>query len=407
MPADRESRPQLSPAQPDKGAKDREVDTLTADGTAAEGSPGTAMEALTVAGSDMKAAGAQDTFTLDITFSGLCLLVRQTKGRDRLLVLLPPVPSEGGEMPEHLMVLGTHRRFAHTGPFERKGEFREYVLKDGALAFSNWSSAASATLELPEEVVDLEDAADGRPPIPSQARLRWAIGPGQVCTECSNDDGGVWRFQGRKQRMATRLTWRICGVAAAGYGRRGIAIKFTAAEGGEQNFFIQAVEEPAPRSSTRRKRWRAALYLYHTPADELPSHAGHPLQQAEEDVDENHHFAAYYGLFVPNLDVPLPVRVPDAEEDEDEDEDDDEGEEEGAEEDEGEGEEEEEDCAERVEGVEGNEKLLLQGPARTRFLRSATSAYHGFHGRLFTCTLAASTDRHTPQPSETATTPEG
>jgi hypothetical protein len=336
------------------------------------------------ANKNSRAAKSKPThFTLDITFSGLCLLVRQTAAK-KLLVLLPHVHAEGGEMPEHLMVLGTHQRFTPTGPFERKGQFREFVLKEGTLAFSNWSSNGEAKLALPKEVVDLTGVAGGRPPIPAQARLRWAVGPGKVCTECANDHGGKWRFAGRTQRMTTRLAWRLENVTARVNGELGIRVRFTAAEGGEQDFVVRPVEEPDPdpEAPIGATRWRAGLYLYHTPADELPSHDGHPQQQAEDDGDENTHFAAYYGLFDPNLDVPLPVRVPDEDEEEDEDE-------------------------VREAPPESDDKLRLSPRLQEKFAKSATSAYHGFHGRLFTCTLATSTDSDTRLPPQTAANPEG
>lgn len=320
---------------------------------------------------DTAATATPQPFTLDITFSGLCLLVRQTTAK-KLLILLPHAHSEGGEMPEHLMVLGAHGRYRPAGPFQRKGQFREYVLTDGDLAFVNWTPVPSAELALPASVADLTTLAEERPPLPEHARLRWPIPAGHLCAECARDEGAVWRFAGSKRRMATRLAWRIPGVTATVGGQPGLRIRFTTVDGGEQEFVIRPAKEADP-DNPGTEIYRAALYLYHTPADELPSHAGHPSEQAEEDGDENHHFGAYYGLFIPNLDEPLPVRVPEEEE----------------------------------EDEQRDQELGRQASTAARTLSLAAASrllhgYQGFHGRLYTCTLATSEDTETPAESTLA-----
>lgn len=325
------------------------------------------------AGGGVTAATTRTKYIVDITFSGLCLLVRQTTPQ-RLLVLLPRVPHEGGAMPEHLMVLGTHRRYRPIGPFERKDQFREYRLKDGDLAFDGWMPAGTADLKLPAEVVDLTEVADGRPPVPGQARLRWLIEAGEICDECVHDEGGRWRFAGKEQAMSTRIAWRIEGETDTPGNQLRFGFKFTAVEGGEQEFAIHPVPELDP-DVAGEKVWRAALYLYHAPEEELPSHAGHPSQQGDED-EENHHFAAYYSLFIPNLDFPLPVRVPD---DADEDEEAEAGTQPGA-----------SGAQQSALGPQQATAAALERAAR--LAASATSAYHGFHGRLYTCTVATSLD---------------
>ncbi|HEX2077996.1 MAG TPA: hypothetical protein VHG08_09810 [Longimicrobium sp.] len=326
------------------------------EGTAEEGEAGDEEESA--------AQAAPTKFTLDITLSGLCMLVRKEKGEDKqLLVLLPPVHAGHGGMPEHRAVLGTHKRYFPSGPFEEKGRFREYVLADGDLVIDELVGGDNLDLKLtPLKVADLTEVAERQAPIPGRARVTMPIKKGSRCVDCAHD-GAVWKFAGRKQLMATKLVWRIKGLEnRTPEGELAIQIKFKPKGGMEgEPFVIRAVPD-----SDVDDKMRAALYLYHTPEDELPSHPGHPDQQAEDEVDENVHFGAYYELFEPTLRVPLPSRA----DEEDEEEDDEEAR-----------------AGDRSAAGAGEDLKL-----RERAAASSGGGFHGYHGRLYTCTVSTWTD---------------
>jgi hypothetical protein len=314
------------------------------------------------------ARGAAREFTLDITFSGLCLLVRQKKAK-RLLVLLPDTRGHENDhkIPKHLAVLGAHERYEPEGPFEKKGRFFEYELGEGKLSFlPRLESGQALDLDFDPKTLDLADltaVASHRPPVAGEARLEMAIVNGTICPDCGLDSGATWLFDRRKNRMATRVSWRITGVTnATSDGRLGVIIRYHEHEG-YRDFVIRPVEDP-------HEGYRAAFYLYHAPESELPSKAGHPDVLKKEEVDEpefNHHFGAFYDLFRPKLKAALPERIPDEDDDE---------------EDGGSGE---------AGDALASGLSALAAPAGLR-----TGGYHGHHGRFYTCTAATALDTVTP-----------
>lgn len=244
---------------------------------------------------------AQETFTLEIAISGLCLLVRQVDA-DRLLILLPPAHTEheNGKRPAHRAVLGAHERYKPEGPFVQKGRFHECVLEEGTLSFHpDTETAPGITLSFPAEtpsIADLTGVAGEHALVPARARVKMLIERGGLCADCANDPGGRWHFDGNSQHMATRVTWRIDDVWTRGSAAPAVKLVLKSKTGSVDTFVIHPVEK------------KAAFYLYHTPSDELPSHLGHPAQQ-EADPEVNHHFGAYYDLFEPRLEADLPEKV--------------------------------------------------------------------------------------------------
>lgn len=331
-------------------------------------------------------AGLSQPFTLDITLSGLCLLVRHPRAR-KLVVLLPPAHAHNGDLPEHRAVLGAHSRYRPEGPFERKRRFFECALADGALAFTGGlKSPHRIALNLAgAEVVDLSEV-DNRPPDRCRARLSLEIDRGALCPDCVHDHGATWLFNFKKQRMATRVTWRIRGVRNTWDGLPGVCMESTSSTGARQRFVVRPVKDAAAPDG-----YRAAFYLYHTPLTELPSHVGHPqgpeagktAQTSAEGGELNQHFGAYFHLFDPPLQAALPERVPD-EEDEDE------------------GDEDEDaqnlavaDTIGRQDGSSLVPVARFLAPRRAPLpLRSAVAAaFAGYHGRLYTCTVATAEER--------------
>lgn len=322
-----------------------------------------------------------ETFTLDITLSGLCLLARDTAANS-LTVLLPHAPAHG-DMPEHLAVLGTHERYAPEGPFEQIGRFFEARLGEGTLLIE---AVASDPIKIGFDktgIADLSEVAHERAPLPDKARVRMPIGYGSHVEDGLPASGATWYFDRKKQRMATRLTWRIEQVRNELAGDPGVCIRFVSpgAHGSSEAFIIRAREEDGPGNGKR-----AAFYLYNSPAEELPSHPGHP-QTPQVEPDVNHHFGAYYDLFMPRLSVPLPERVPDDDEDDEEEAEDDEGQAQpGA-------------PAQALAASAGQASAKRFKPmqhiaerlSRSRMTRGSVKlfgGYLGFHGRLYTCTVA-------------------
>jgi hypothetical protein len=318
---------------------------------------------------------AVESFTLDITLSGLCLLVRRRKAK-QLRVLLPQVHGHGDNVPRHVAVLGAHRRFRPDGPFTKKGRFHESELSDGELVFE---PASDHILELKfspklgdPEVANLSEVTLQNP-VAKRARVQMTIRHGEICGDCDHDPGGTWRFNGKKQRMATRISWRIeRAKSVIGSDRHlGVAITFKPHTGANQEFTVDAVEDP-PRSG----RYRAAFYLYHTPPGELPSQEGHPEDGGE--VDRNHHFRAFFDLFDPKLDVPLPEPAEDENEDE--------------------GEGDEVRLVATGSSIVGASAVSLADVLGLKELTGdevakLAAAHHSGHGRLVTCTLATADDQ--------------
>jgi hypothetical protein len=338
-------------------------------------------------GSETQSATAAEPvkFTLDITISGLCLLVRRTKAEE-LLVLLPPVHAHGDEdedMPEHVAVIGTHERYKPEGPFVPNGRFREFKMSDGTIELvPPLLSERKIDLDFnpyQPAIVDLSEIAE-RPPVRQKARIDMTIDRGEICGECGIDSGATWHFGGKKRQMATRLSWRINGLEnLAPDGGPGVVIRFTPRGGEPVEFVVR------PLYDKDAKKHRAAFYLYHTPETELPSQSGHPERQdeREEDADTNHHFSAFYDLFVPRLDVPLPELVPDEDKDDDEDNDEEDEGDEGVDE-------------KRVEnGVDAAfvQSLATAAPEAKRAFIFKSAGFHGYHGRLYTCTAATAEDK--------------
>ena len=184
-------------------------------------------------------------------------------------------------------------------------------------------------------------------------------------------------FNGTAGRMATRLTWRIQGVTSTtSDGKPGVVIRYPSPGGGHKEFVVRPTADP-------QETFRAAFYLYHAPASELPSHPGHPERTAREERDDpefNQHFGAFYDVFRPRIDAKLPERIPDDDDEEEDDEEPEDG-----------------DDADDVEsGLEEKDASQLAGASGRQFRAMSTSGYHGFHGRLYTCTVATTLDRDTP-----------
>lgn len=290
---------------------------------------------------------AAHPFTLDITFSGLVLLVPE-KGTGKLLVLLPDardggahaVPRDSGveqaedhrghgdagegehgecahadqhEMPPHVAVIGAHERYMPAGG-TTIGHFNELILDKGTLVFEPGTAASTGTAmpwtrKISEfQVVNLKRAARGKQLDPTRALVRLQLGGGSVCVDCAHDDGANWNFYGKEQKMATRLTWRVEGLTTTVDGRPGITICLEQDGVNQKCFQILAIPDPGC-STPGTSGLRAALYLYNTPETERPSYSGHP-PQPPKDEPLNHHFRAYYDLFIPALNEKLPRHVP-------------------------------------------------------------------------------------------------
>jgi hypothetical protein len=329
---------------------------------------------------------APTRFTLDITFSGLCLLARRTTAK-QLRVLLPHVDVHDHDgMPEHLAVIGAHKRYSRPDPFKDTGRFFEYILEgEGVLAFDpplTQDPPEDPELALPPVVADLTTVARRRPPLAERARVRLDVDRGALCTECVLEEGTRWRFNRKEQKMATRLAWRIPNVTNKVEDSLGIRIVYTVTGKKPIDFVIRPIWE---LGSKGEKVYRAAFYLYHTPEDELPSHAGHPSQQAEQPGDRNEHFGEFFDLFVPEITADLPVRVPDPD---DENDDDDTGN--------------EDDEQQNVTALTtditadssdlGHLKELFRLDKVDKSVVAPERAFVGHHGRLFTCTLATAKD---------------
>lgn len=264
---------------------------------------------------------AGQPFTLDITFSGLVLLVPE-KGTGKLLVLLPDANGHGGHggngghagrhsIPKHFAVLGAHERYKPTGG-AAKGRFHELEMKKGTLVLGLDFGGEQGTTNFIDfdkfNVANLGEVADGKKPLRTKSWVQLEIGAGEVCDDCAHDDGATWDFGGKKQKMATRLTWRIAGLKnKLDDGQPGIVFRLMKGNATE-DFVVRATEEPSCAGAATGAL-RAAVYLYNTPADELPSSNGHP--ERPDPIDpRNRHFGVYYGLFDPPLDEDLPIHVP-------------------------------------------------------------------------------------------------
>lgn len=343
-----------------------------------EAGPQAAATAQDAGGEAAGEAQAVEPFTLDITFSGLVLLVQQKVGK-KLLVLLPRAeghPAHGPDgrrgMPEHVAVLGTQPRYDPTGPFVRKNQFCEYKLAKGTLTFDpplKQEPKREIRLNLDKFDVGSLTGATDQPPIPERAWVQMDVTAGGACVDCAHDDGARWMFRGEPRQMATRMSWRIPDLVNEEGGRRVVRVTFTPKDGAPQHFSISPQPDPVGAQD------RAVLYLYNTPEDELPSHVGHPSPPDVGENEENHHFAAFYELFDPKPSVPLPKLIDEDDEDDDIDGEDDEGVD-------------TESAATRADDPDTLADARSRSGLKERVAAARQERFAEYHGRLYTCTLA-------------------
>lgn len=244
-------------------------------------------------------------FTLHVTFAGLCLFRRNPT--DRLVVLIPDTPPSH----RHEAVLGFHVRYEEqTGQPGRR--FHEINLRDRVLDLSSLSTGDTFDISFPQAladagVVDISHVVE-RPAKNDRAVARVEIAHGTVCPAnvCATPSGALWhlcRDEGgttlcdeEPTFMATSVQWIISNVTEQVRGSEGLELKTKERRTG--NVITHATLRPDDEDRIR-------IYVFHSPANELPSSPGAPRKRLKHG-DRADHFREFKRLFDRPAREPVP-----------------------------------------------------------------------------------------------------
>jgi hypothetical protein len=241
------------------------------------------------------------SFTLHVTFSGLCLFRRSPT--DELLVLLPP----GHQGDPHVARVGYHVRYDSTLVSPQGARFAEIPFEGRVLDLRGITSGTSLDPSFPAhldalEVVDISDIVD-EPARPSRERARVHIRHGGVCPigVCARPRGAQFKIRWNEangqqkeklQRMATSVQWIIPEVQ-----QNSLALKSTD---------LRGADEQTHATLTPDGNNRIRIYVFHTLPDELPSSV-RPAHEKLKKGTPAPHFRHYYHLFGNPAAQPIPT----------------------------------------------------------------------------------------------------
>lgn len=219
-------------------------------------------------------------FDLFITISGLCLLVRK---EEELLVLLPATSDDPKH--KHHAVLGSHARYQ---PEEATAAsvFVEHHLARQTISFDDFDTDHAFRADLEKLGIAKIPKKDVGTLTPAKSYLQFMLADGGPCPEnlCAHEKGGRWLYKNVEQTLATALHWRIRDVNSDVDGREGLAIKVLSTMGERYTVKMRPVNR------------QIRMYLFHTPADELPSQ-NPPVPQHLPSGTPAPHFCHYFELF--------------------------------------------------------------------------------------------------------------
>lgn len=231
-----------------------------------------------------------DSYSLNITFVGMCLLVPDERSPGTLRVLMPETPSEGCDC--HVTYL--YAPVANTRNVCRwlTSDSQRWRIDNGDLSFAG---DGDCCLEIPKDVLRIGGDADldcvDDPDLPD-LDARVTLRSGRLSTAMR---GGCWEIDRGKQRpFANAVTWTAC------VNERPLRIQVPALD-----------ETPEHEITLHPHDGELNIAIYHVTADDLPKLNGDrsdaATKEREPEIDEMpmhihyYHRALQNGAHIPDL----------------------------------------------------------------------------------------------------------